>query len=330
MREESPLDKGRRTLHVIRAAATAVATGIVAALVGRTTTHGETGPEISVEATGFGRIHDLGADPAMGNTYAATYNGVWLIPTGALPETYLNGAQRNVETKPRQIGGWAQDTMGFTVVKPGLLLASRHSDPVEEPTLNPPNLGLISSTDGAETWTSIPLHGETDFHDLDAVVLNGGELRVYGYDASDGTVKISDDSGVTWSSGAIVSARDLAADPSNPDRIFATTLHGVVVSEDVGQSFAEVTDAPLLFLIDAIDLQSGGGFIGIDPDGVVWRKCAVAGTWSKTGQAEGVPKALGYVGGSAPWILVADQRGIVASDDYGASWTILVPEDRAA
>ncbi len=299
--------------------------GVVAALVGCTTTPGGTDGEASAAATAIEHVHGLGADPATGETYAATHNGVWLIPTGALPDTYLNGEQRDPVSKLRQIAGRAQDTMGFTVAGPGLLLGSGHPDPAEQPKLNPPNLGLISSSDGAETWKPISLNGETDFHDLDTVPLSTGELRVYGYDASEGTVKISDDTGVTWSSGAIVQLRDLVADPSNPDRVFATTPDGLVVSEDAGRAFTRVTDAPTLFLVDAIDPQAGGGFVGIDPAGAVWHTDATTGSWSKAGQAEGELEALAYIGGGAPWILVADQRGIVASDDFGASWTVLVP-----
>jgi len=318
-------DKKKR-IRTIRVTATVLAVGAAAVLAGCTPISGVTESRSSA-AVGFGHVHGLGADPSTGETYAATHNGVWLIPTGALPDTYLTGAQRNNVSKPRQIGGRAQDTMGFAVGGPGLLLASGHPDPAEQPVLNPPNLGLISSTDGAETWTSISLQGQTDFHDLDSVALNNKELRVYGYDAGDGTVTISDDGGVTWSSGAQVELRDLAADPSKPDRVFGTSAGGLVVSEDRGDTFAGVTGAPTLLLIDAMDEQAGGGFIGIDPDGTVWRQDGEAGTWTKAGQTDGAPDALGYVGGNAPWILVADRRGIVASGDYGASWTILVPAE---
>ena len=308
-----------------RAVAITLAVGVIAGLAACTATLGGTDNDASAIATAVEHIHGLGADPATGETYAATHNGVWLIPTGALPDTYLTGAQRDTVSEPTQIAGRAQDTMGFTVAGPGLLLGSGHPDPTEQPNLNPPNLGLISSSDGAETWESISLHSETDFHDLATVPLSNGELRIYGYDASDGVVKISDDTGVTWSSGAIVQLRDLLADPSNPDRVFATTRDGLVVSEDAGRSFTGVADAPALFLVDAIDPQAGGGFIGVDTAGAVWHKDATTGFWSKSGQAEGALEAFAYIGGGAPWILVADQRGIVASDDFGASWTVLVP-----
>lgn len=318
----------KRSIQTIRVVAAVLAVGAAAVLAGCTPISGANEPRSPAATAGFGHVHGLGADPSTGETYAATHNGVWRIPTGALPDTYSTGAGRNNVAEPRQIAGRAQDTMGFTVGGPGLLLASGHPDPADRPALNPPNLGLISSTDGAETWTSISLQGQTDFHDLDSVALDNGELRVYGYDAGAGTVTVSDDSGVTWSPGAQVELRDLAADPSRPDRVFGTSADGILVSEDSGETFAGVAGAPVLLLIVAMGEQAGGGFIGIDPEGAVWRQDAEAGTWTKTGQTDGAPEALGYVGGTEPWILAADRRGIVASGDYGASWTILVQAER--
>ena len=114
-----------------------------------------------------------------GETYAATHNGVWVLPTAELPSSYPAVAASPVES-PSQVAGRAQDTMGFIVGRPGLLLGSGHPDPAEQPELNPPNLGLISSTDGANTWESLSLRGETDFHDLDTVDLPDGQLGIDG------------------------------------------------------------------------------------------------------------------------------------------------------
>ena len=288
----------------------------------------ETQPGVSA----FEHVHALGTDPRTGNTYAATHQGVWLLPTGMLPESYLAGAPRGTSDTPAQIAGRAHDAMGFTVAAPGLLLASGHPDPAEQNDLPLPNLGLESSIDGAQTWTSISLRGETDFHDLDAVPLSGdpsdtSTLRVYGYDAGVGTVSISDDSGTTWSSGAALPLRDLAADPTNPDRVFATTADGLAVSTDAGRNFTLVDGAPLLVLIDAAGVEAGGGLFGVDPAGTIWRQDGTSEIWAQAGTTDGVPEALNVVDGATPWILVANARGIVASDDDGATWTTLVGVD---
>ena len=276
-------------------------------------------PSADSAANAFQHVHGLGADPLTGDTYAATHQGVWLIPTGVLPDTYLAGAPRADTTQPIQIAGLAQDTMGFTVAAPGQLLASGHPDPSEPSNLALPNLGLISSTDGASSWTALSLAGKTDFHDLDAVPLDDGTLRVYGYDAGAGNISISDDSGLTWTAGANLALRDLSADPSQAERLYATTSEGVMLSTDTGRTFSALAGAPTLLLLDTVE---GGGLVGLDPSGGVWRQDAE--TWTQTGTTEGVPEAFTVVDGSSPWILVADSTGIIASDDYGDTWTALV------
>ncbi|WP_051973279.1 F510_1955 family glycosylhydrolase [Cryobacterium sp. MLB-32] len=273
--------------------------------------------------TAFEHVHGLGADPLTGNTYAATHQGVWLIPTGLLPDTYLAGTPRSSAVEPIQIAGQTQDTMGFTVAAPGHLLASGHPAPSEQTDLNLPNLGLMSSTDGAESWTALSLEGETDFHDLVAVPLDD-TLRIYGYDAGAGTVRVSDDSGATWSNGAELPLRDLTASPSRPDRVFATTADGLAMSVDVGRTFRLVAGAPALLLVDAVDDAAGGGLVGIDTSGTLWREDGTSGNWTRGGGTDGPPEAFTFVGGSSPWILIADASGIAASDDYGITWTELV------
>ncbi|MEC5185670.1 hypothetical protein RCH12_003147 [Cryobacterium sp. MP_3.1] len=276
--------------------------------------------ESSSPGTAFEHIHGLGADPRSGNTYVATHQGVWLIPTGNLPDTYLTGAARPAATKLTQIGGRAPDAMGFTVSPTGVLFMSGHPDPTEQSAAGAPNLGLVSSRDQAQTWDTVSLGGQTDFHDLDTVPLPTGDLRVYGYDAQQGALMISDDSGSTWTMGATVPIRDLTADPSDPDRVIATTADGLIESSDGGRTFGTVSDAPVLLLVDIFDDSAGGELVGVDPAGALWRQ-EETGLWTQTGQAEGAPEALSAVGGKSPWILVADQRGISASPDFGATWT---------
>ena len=277
-------------------------------------------PSTDSISNAFEHVHGLGADPLTGDTYAATHQGVWLLPTGVLPDSYLTGAPRAETTQPLQIAGLAQDTMGFTVAAPGQLLASGHPDPAEPSDLALPNLGLISSTDGAASWTPLSLAGKTDFHDLDAVPLDDGTMRIYGYDAGAGAISISDDSGLTWTAGASLALRDLSADSDQADRLYATTATGVMVSTDAGRSFSTLAGAPGLLLLDTID--AGGGLVGMDPSGGVWRQHAA--TWTQTGTTGRAPEAFAVVGGSSPWILVADATGIAASHDFGNTWTALV------
>ena len=305
--------------HIRRATIT---WAVLAAGLGLTLTACTTGPtnDGGPATTEFGHVHGLGVDPDSGETYAATHGGVWLLPTAQLPSSYPVVEPSSSGT-PRQIAGRAQDTMGFTVARPGLLLGSGHPDPAEQPDLNPPNLGLIASTDRANTWTTISLRGETDFHDLASVELPDGELRIYGYDATAATVKVSDDTGTTWTDGATIELRDLAADAGNSDRVYATTAQGLMVSDDAGGSFTPVGGAPALYLVEVATGSSG--LVGIDTEGVIWTSDGT--NWARHGSTTGVPGALAYVGGDdAHWLLIADDRGVVATDDYGTTATVLI------
>ena len=265
----------------------------------------------------LGHIHALDFDAESKLTYASAHNGVWVVPTDVLSETYLGAGVG--PTAATRVAGRAQDTMGFTVARPGLLLGSGHPDPDEQPELIPPNLGLIASTDGAETWASVSLRGQTDFHDLETAELPDGELRIFGLDASESTVLVSDDTGGTWHAMASIQARDLAADPQHPDRLYATTAEALVRSEDAGATFTPVPDAPPLYLVTVAD---SGEIIGIDIEGVIHDYDGT--TWTALGRTDGVPEAFAYIGGGAPWMLIADQRGLIATDDFGETVTTLL------
>lgn len=91
-------------------------------------------------APGVEHVHGLGVDPADGVLYAATHTGLFRVPdTG----------------KATRVADRFQDTMGFTVVGPNHFLGSGHPD-INERKLRrsglPPLLGLIESTDAADTW----------------------------------------------------------------------------------------------------------------------------------------------------------------------------------
>lgn len=303
----------RRTITAAIIGATALSIG----LAGCVAPENETPQEAEAY---IGHIHGLGADASRGETYVATHTGVWLLPTDELPTTYP-ARSTGTPAEPTQIAERWQDTMGFTVARAGLLLGSGHPDLVEQPDLDPPNLGLIESTDSALTWDTVSLRGEVDFHDLETAELPTGELRIFGYDATEGHIKVSSDTGRTWSIGATLDLRDLAVDPAHPDRVYATTAEGLAVSNDAGVSFLPVSGAPALFLLTIA--PDTGQFIGIDTDGSI-QTSSDGATWEQQGRTEGSPAALAYVGGEDPWILLADGRGVSASNDFGQSVTELI------
>jgi hypothetical protein len=274
-------------------------------------------PDDASPAAEFGHTHGLGYDSKTGTVFAATHTGVWELPTDRLPTSFGTGSLITpADGEPARIANRQQDTMGFLVVDDGRLLGSGHPDPAD--TTAPANLGLVSSDNAGRDWVTVSLGGESDFHDLAATPTAAGALRIFGYDATTSTILISDDSGTTWSPGASLELRDMAADPSNPDRIYVTTAVGLQLSVDAARTFTPVADAPALVLVDATD----NGYVGIDTAGTLWS--TDGSSWIQGAAIVGDPQALAYVGGSEPWVLVADARGITATADLGVSTVPLV------
>ena len=123
-------------------------------------------------ARSLGHVHGLGTDPANGTLYAATHFGVF------------NLGKDGAGTVERVADRW-QDTMAFTVVGPNHFLASGHPDQREN---LPVHLGLIESTDAAQTWDPVSLLGKADFHTLESA----GDL-LYGYDSVTGRLMVTTD-----------------------------------------------------------------------------------------------------------------------------------------
>ncbi|WP_211435205.1 F510_1955 family glycosylhydrolase [Blastococcus sp. DSM 46786] len=248
------------------------------------------GGEITLE-----HVHGLGVDPADDALYAGTHYGlVRISPDGELT----------------RVADRVQDFMGFTVVGPEHYLAGGHPGAGQD---GPGNLGLIESTDGGETWETLSLAGEADFHALDAA-----DGVIYGY--SGGRLLVSED-GVEWADRGQMRIADLAADPSDPQRVLATTEAGLVVSEDAGKNFTAVVGAPLLVLLDVA--ADGGTAAGVAPDGTVFVSTDGGRTWVEGGSVGGAPAALTVEGDE---VYVAVEGAVLGSTDGGETFTELYRE----
>ena len=153
------------------------------------------------------------------------------------------------------------------------MYASGYPDPI---VATDANLGLVSSTDQGKSWSAVSLNGTADFHDLEISHSSRGPTTIYGLDGANAVIRVGRDGGSTWTSGAALAMRDVAACPALPGTIYGTTSDGVKVSHEHAASFE--------FSPDALTLS------------VVATSTRVA----------------------------ADQRGIVASSDLGATSRILV------
>ncbi|WP_147251855.1 F510_1955 family glycosylhydrolase [Blastococcus sp. TF02-8] len=240
-------------------------------------------------------VHGLGVDPADDSLYAGTHYGlVHITSDGELT----------------RIADRVQDFMGFTVVGPEHYLASGHPGEGQD---GPGNLGLIESTDGGQTWETLSLAGEADFHALDAA----GDM-IYGY--SGGRLLVSED-GVEWADRGEMRIADLAVDPADPQRLLATTEAGLVVSEDAGKNFTAVAGAPLLVLVDVA--ADGGTAAGVAPDGTVFVSTDGGRTWEERESVGGAPAALTVEGDE---VYVAVGAAVLVSTDGGETFTELYRE----
>ena len=100
--------------------------------------------------------------------------------------------------------------MGFTVIAPDSFLGSGHPDPREG---GPSSLGLIRSSNAGVDWKSLSLEDEAAFH-----ILRSVGPRVYGVNATDGRLLVSDDGGMRWQARVPPAPFvDLVIDPSEQD-----------------------------------------------------------------------------------------------------------------
>lgn len=249
---------------------------------------------------GVAHVHGLGVDPADGVLYAATHFGLF-----ALPE----------EGRATRIAGRFQDTMGFTVVGPNTFLGSGHPDIQKDPEL-PPRLGLIRSTDAAETWESVSLSGEADFHALRSA---GGS--VYGWDAGSSRLMLSADGGKTWEIRSTLALRDFVVSAADSDVLLATTEKGLVRSGDGGRTFTAVPDAPVLAVLA---WRRSDEVYGVDPSGIVHASADGGRSWEERGSLGGEPEAL--AAHDQDLYAAATGRGVLASSDGGRTWTVRYSE----
>ena len=264
---------------------------------------GETAPAPPAEAEpadpGQVHVHGLGLNPADGSLFIATHTGLFRAPRDA------DRAQR--------VGDSAQDTMGFAIVGPDHFLGSGHPDPSAADL--PPYLGLIESRDAGRTWTPLSLHGEVDFH-----VLEAATPRVYGYGSDFATREprflSSDDGGRTWNRlQAPEPLVSLAVSPEDPDALIASGMQGVHRSANGGRSWQRV-DAPgpgqLAWTKDGVVLVAF--------DGKVWHGVG-ADRWRPAGDVGAEPAAFDH--GPDGELLVAGHDGVVQhSLDAGRTWAV--------
>ena len=240
-------------------------------------------------------IHGIGVDPGDGAVYAGTHYGLFRIADGSA-------------TRVSEV----QDYMGFTVAGPGHFLASGHPG---EGQGGPSSVGLVESTDAGQTWETLSLSGEADFHALEY-----RHDRVYGLNSMTGQLLTSTDK-QSWAEVSSAEIADFAVSPEDPDVLVATTQEGLARSTDGGATFEVVESAPVMVFVSWAE---DGTLAGVTPDGVVYTAEDPAGEWSERAGLDGQPEALTV--DSATQIYAAANGTVLASTDGGATFSPLLDQ----
>ncbi len=240
----------------------------------------------------MGHVHGIAENPGDGQVYLATHTGVYRIERGG----------------PTLIANRYQDTMGFTIAGPDEFLASGHPA-LDEDTPNP--LGLIRSTDRAESWESLAFSGEQDFHAIDA-----SSSLIYAY-GSDGRLMRSSNL-ETWTTVLRAPLIDFTLDPRQPDELLATSDSGLLLRIDAKDPQPqELASAPRMAYIDRTMTSE---IVGVDGTGRIFMSTDGANSWTQLANVNGAPEALSV---RADTWYVATEKGVFSSADEGASWQTL-------
>jgi hypothetical protein len=202
--------------------------------------------------------------------------------------------------------------MGFTVAGPGDLLASGHPDLRHESLQvhgKPPLLGLVASSDGVRS-KPLSLLGDVDFHSLVTA-----HDQVYGLDSQTGALMVSSDRR-TWDVRAEgLPFTDIAVDPTDPDTLLGAGSATVAASVDGGRSWRPVCRQQLQYLScnesGLVRHLSRRRRRDVDRRGrdMAPRQCA----------ERHATRAVGH----RRQVFVANEDGIIASDDGGATFTMM-------
>jgi hypothetical protein len=236
--------------------------------------------------TEFPHIHGMGTDPQAPDV-------LWLGTHGMLVKV----AGR---TRWTRVSAANYDLMGFNVhpTRPGVLLTSGHPGPGDA---RPNPLGVEISTDGGQTWVSLSMAGQADFH---AMVISPADPQViYAWNVS-GAVGFyrSRDGGRQWTLVPTTAFRQvfaLAASPTSPGEVWAGTEAGLFRSGNGGGSWQPVGPNLTGFPVTAIALHPARPSVAYayaaTPQLGLIRSNDGGKTWTPLGLFLGAEDAVGYL-----------------------------------
>ena len=183
-------------------------------------------------------VHGLAVDPFESNkVYLATHKGLFVLID---------------DEELFRIGDETDDYMGFSAhpTEQGVFYTSGH------PTFGG-NLGVQKSDDGGLSWKTISngVNGPVDFHSMTISPANPEVL--YGWHS--GILQRSLNGGEDWEEivSSLSNVISLIADNEDSNRVYATTMTGVLVSNDQGLSWEVFSTDLNGFAVTHLTLSTG-------------------------------------------------------------------------
>jgi hypothetical protein len=261
---------------------------------------GASAPAVTVP----GRVLDLAPTPGGGPLYVTTDAGVFRITADWRSAARVSGHLLGAGAAATPVG----KRLLVVPVGQGQLLASGHPDG----SGGPQDLGLLASRDAGRTWTSL---GDLEGADLHALDVSGG--RMVAFDLANERLLTTTDFGRTWTARRVPApVAGLAADPAGGGRLVASTMAGLMVSDDAGARWRPLGDYDGALVTwprpDALAIASPNGVVRVSADG--------GETFRVVGNVGARPAALGAQGGR---LVAATAKGDVReSADGGATWRV--------
>ena len=239
----------------------------------------------------------LEVDPADGSLLLATNRGLYRVRKDRIDPM-----------RARLEGSDVAKGLAFRFTGPGEAVGSGH--PGREGS-QWAVLGLVRTSDGGRTWSSVSRLGAADFH---AIAVSGETLAAA--PGGEATVLVSRDGGRNFEPRtAPLALQDLEIDPADPERWVGTAETGVHLTTDGGSTWRPADPAGGA----RIAWPASDALFRTDLDGRVSRSSDGGLTWEDVGRVDGETQAL--TAADERTLYAADLDGVVrVSRDGGETW----------
>ena len=249
-------------------------------------------------------VNALDIDPQTKDFLLTTNRGFWRIDPRGDAVKQVTG---NISARGRTatVGTF----LDLLVTGPRHLIGSGHPD--RQGTL-PSFLGFIESDDGGRNWQVISRLGEADLH---KIVLRHD--RMYAFDAVLGAMLISSDGGKTFTERFTPPELiiDFEVDPSDPDRILASSQRRLFRTTDGGKRWRPIQEGDGTRLAwpapKALYRAQADGTIEVSDSG--------GGAFKPVGKVAGEPYKFKAVGADHLYLALSD-GAILETTDGGKTW----------